>query len=120
MSDQAVVAAASIPSPRPPSVAEIVQAGEQLHALLEDAVLRVRLNGGSWAAVGGALGVSRQAARKRFGHLDGEAGGRVLLVVEPGRVGFVSERLGEPLAADPVERLQAARLASRRLREVGR
>ncbi len=54
-------------------VAAIVRVGQALHVALERAVLHVRLEGGSWTDVGRALGVSRQAARKRWRYVDDQA-----------------------------------------------
>ena len=37
---------------------------------LETAVASARARGRTWAAIGGRLDISRQAAQQRFGHLD--------------------------------------------------
>lgn len=43
------------------------EAVEQADAELRDAVAQARADGDSWAAIGAALGVTRQAAYQRFG-----------------------------------------------------
>lgn len=81
---QAAIAAAA--SPRPyrkapgdtiddlirwrPAVARLHSAADdakQADARLREAVLAARVDGCSWAVVGDAIGVSRQAAYQRFG-----------------------------------------------------
>lgn len=43
----------------------------RMHQATERAVRQLRLGGATWDTVGKALGVSRQAASKRWGYLDG-------------------------------------------------
>lgn len=103
--------------PAPPSLAQIRQAGELLHQALNDAVVRLRLHGGSWTDVGRALGISRQAARLRFRHLDEESGvSAIELRVSAGRSAFVSVRLGEDVATDPAARRLVVLAAGQQLR----
>ena len=50
---------------------EIIAASRRVHdaeAELHAAVARARQAGDSWTVIGAALGVTRQAAQKRFGH----------------------------------------------------
>ena len=44
------------------------RAHDETNKLLHDAVASARAAGWSWEAIGGALGMSRQAAQQRFGH----------------------------------------------------
>lgn len=102
-----------------PSLGEIRQAGVDLHRLQEDAIVRLRLNGGSWADVGRALGISKQSAWQRFRYLDGHPQDPVIGVrVVEGRAEFVSTRLGEVLPVEPRDRRLAVLSAGRQLREL--
>ena len=48
-------------------ISEVVESRVSQERALERAVLKARSNGRSWAMIGLAMGVSRQAARERFG-----------------------------------------------------
>lgn len=102
-------------------LATIRAVGEQLHALLEDAVSVVRLNGGSWTDVGRALGITRQSAHARFRHLDRDPSAGFELVRWPdGRAEFRSTRTHERLEFEPARRRQALARSTSRLREIAR
>lgn len=76
------------------------------------AVLRARLNGSSWSEIGRKLGVSKQAACKRWGHLDATPGGVDVVVRHDAQgrveVAYVSDELREDL--DPTPRGRRAAL----------
>jgi hypothetical protein len=100
-------------------VAAVQRVGLALHLALERAVLRMRLEGGSWAAVARALGTSRQAAWKRFKYLDDECSGvtlRVQVVEGRRRAAWYSLDLGEELHAG--RRTDGVLLAGRALRAI--
>jgi hypothetical protein len=66
-----------VPAPRPPdldaggaAVAELQRAGEVLHRALTMTVRAMRLDGATWTQVAQHLGVSRQAAEKRWAWVD--------------------------------------------------
>ena len=50
-------------------ISQVVESRVRQERALERAVLTARANGRSWAMIGLAMGVSRQAARGRFGKL---------------------------------------------------
>lgn len=61
--------------PEPRSVERLADLGRSTstaidHALTE-AVRHLRIAGATWTDIGARLGVSRQAATKRYGHVDG-------------------------------------------------
>ncbi len=45
-------------------------AARECDRLINEAVIDIRAEGRSWAEVGEAMGISRQAARRRFIHLE--------------------------------------------------
>lgn len=49
----------------------LVEAGRELDDLTRAAVIEARRRGEPWARIGPALGITRQAAQQRYGHLDG-------------------------------------------------
>lgn len=71
----AAVTAAQAAPPGPVTVADpvlrlerAVQRSAQAQRAVEAAVLDARNSGASWGAIGAALGVTRQAARQRYGN----------------------------------------------------
>lgn len=94
---------ADMPSPRPEppmSAAEfdrIQRRGARLHYELERAVRRMLLRGCNFADVGRALGVSRQAARKRWGYLVDQEVAVAIVRGSDGKAFFFSEDLNERL-----------------------
>ncbi|MCD2190995.1 sigma-70 family RNA polymerase sigma factor [Actinomycetospora soli] len=52
------------------SVTAAADALDRSRDALEAAVRAARAHGRSWARIGGLLGVTRQAAQQRFGHVD--------------------------------------------------
>jgi hypothetical protein len=50
-------------------ITQVVESRVNQERALERAVVKARANGRSWAMIGLAMGVSRQAARDRFGKL---------------------------------------------------
>jgi hypothetical protein len=60
---------------------DLAEAEQLQRALLDRTVLRCRLEGATWADVGAALSITRQAAGARFRYLDDLAGDVELRVV---------------------------------------
>lgn len=52
------------------AIAAAVRALSAAEAELDDAVAAARTNGKSWGAIGAVLGVSKQAARVRYGRVE--------------------------------------------------
>lgn len=59
-----------LPIPEPRSVEDLRLVAHAVAAAMDRAVRLLRLSGASWTEVGTRLGVSRQAATKKYGHLD--------------------------------------------------
>lgn len=100
------------PALAPTTPAQLRQIGEALHRALELAVRRLRLEGGSWADVGHALGVTRQAAHQRWRYVD-ELPDRVELRVKrqadgTRRASAWSRALGMELSRDGSGRVEAS------------
>ena len=57
------------------AIGEAKRAAAETERRLALAVSAARLNGRSWARIGGVLGTTKQAAQQRFGHLDVRATG---------------------------------------------
>ena len=96
-------------------IGQLRDAGRVLFVALENAVRRHRLLGASWAQVGQALGISRQAAWERFKYLDGETLQLVVGGGEPARlvVGGVQGQVvfsRRDLATPPSLALEGSRL----------
>lgn len=51
----------------PADLAELVELRAEVDAAVSRAVASVHANGSSWAEIGSALGVTRQAAQQRYG-----------------------------------------------------
>lgn len=64
-------------------IAVTARADEAVGGLLRSAVLAARTAGHSWEAIGGVLGMTRQAAQQRFGDRVPEASGPATRVVSP-------------------------------------
>lgn len=96
-------------------VAHIVREGRQVQqALLERTVLRGRLEGRSWTDIGRDLGVSRQAARQRWKHVEKIPGDVQVRVMPDGETRFWSEALDDWLYVED----QVVALGVRRLHEL--
>ncbi len=86
-------------------VGRAAQADEVTRDLLRQAVAAARAHGHSWAAIGGVLGLSRQAVQQRFGSETDPGGG----AAEPG-AGTTGQRrrLGPVTALDELAELEIA------------
>lgn len=62
-----------VPATEKLEIQAAVRLVEQAQALLDDTVIRARRNGLVWFVIGDALGVSGEAARKKYGPRVGDA-----------------------------------------------